>query len=143
MNVATILQHKGANVVTARPETPIEDICKLLRSARIGAVVISSDRVRVQGILSERDIIRTIAEKGSETLSLRACDVMTRDVTTCKPSDPAAGLMAVMTAGRFRHLPVCDEGAMVGLVSIGDIVRVRVEEIEQEAAALRTYVTQG
>lgn len=143
MNVATILQHKGANVVTARPQTTIAEICRLLHSARIGAVVISPDRVRVEGILSERDIIRTLADKGEATMSLKAADVMTRTVTTCKPEDSVAGLMAIMTAGRFRHLPVCDEGALVGIVSIGDIVRVRVDEIEHEAEALRTYVTRG
>ncbi len=142
MNVATILQSKGGNVVTARPTATIAEIASLLRDARIGAVVISSDRVRVEGILSERDIVRALAEHGEATLSHTAADLMTRNVTTCTPSDDVAHLMSVMTSGRFRHLPVMEEGALVGLVSIGDVVRVRVEEVEREAEALREYVAQ-
>jgi CBS domain-containing protein len=143
MNVATVLQHKGGNVVTARPDSSIAEICNLLRSARIGAVVISPDRVRVEGIVSERDIVRALAEHGAAALSKTAADLMTRGVITCAPDEDVAGLMTVMTTGRFRHVPVCDEGALVGIVSIGDVVRVRVDEIEHEAEALRTYVTQG
>jgi CBS domain-containing protein len=143
MNVATVLQHKGGNVVTARPDSSIAEICSLLRSARIGAVVISPDRVRVEGIVSERDIVRALAEHGAAALSKTAADLMTRGVITCAPDEDVAGLMTVMTTGRFRHVPVCDEGALVGIVSIGDVVRVRVDEIEHEAEALRTYVTQG
>jgi CBS domain-containing protein len=143
MNVATILQHKGGNVVTTRPGTSIAEITSLLCGARIGAVVVSADRVRVEGIVSERDIIRALAQHGGAALSMTAEDIMTRDVVTCTPEDIAADLMAMMTAGRFRHIPVCEEGALVGLVSIGDVVRVRVDEIEHEAEALRTYVTQG
>jgi CBS domain-containing protein len=143
MNVATILQHKGANVVTAQPSASIAELSKLLYSCRIGAVVISSDRMHVEGILSERDIIRILAERGEEALSLPASAVMTREVTTCRPDDDAAALMGVMTERRFRHLPVCEDGALVGLVSIGDVVRVRVDEIEHEAEALREYVTHG
>jgi CBS domain-containing protein len=143
MNVATVIQHKGGNVVTARPDSSIAEICNLLRSARIGAVVISPDRVRVEGIVSERDIVRALAEHGVAALSKTAADLMTHDVITCAPDEDVAGLMTVMTTGRFRHVPVCDEGALVGIVSIGDVVRVRVDEIEHEAEALRTYVTQG
>ncbi|MGE0651027.1 MAG: CBS domain-containing protein [Alphaproteobacteria bacterium] len=143
MNVATVIQHKGGNVVTARPDSSIAEICNLLRSARIGAVVISPDRVRVEGIVSERDIVRALAEHGAAALAKTAADLMTRDVITCAPDEDVAGLMTVMTTGRFRHVPVCDEGALVGIVSIGDVVRVRVDEIEHEAEALRTYVTQG
>lgn len=143
MNVATILRNKGSNVVTTRPETPVADIVRLLSEARIGAVVISSDRVRVDGILSERDIVRAIAQRGEAALSMKAADLMTRDVTTCGPDDTVAHLMSVMTSGRFRHVPVVEEGGLVGLVSIGDVVRLRVEEIEREAEALRSYVTNG
>lgn len=142
MNVATILQSKGGNVVTARPTATVVEIAKLLHDARIGAVVISSDRVRVEGILSERDIVRALAEHGEATLSRTAADLMTRDVVTCGPSDDAGHLMSVMTSGRFRHLPVLEEGALVGLVSIGDVVKSRVEEVEREAEALREYVAQ-
>ncbi len=143
MNVATILQYKGGNVVTTRPGSSVAEIVSLLCDARIGAVVISSDHVRVEGIVSERDIIRAISEYGSDALSMTAENIMTRNVVTCAPNDIAGELMAVMTAGRFRHIPVCEEGALVGIISIGDVVRVRVDEVEHEAEALRTYVTQG
>lgn len=143
MIVATILRDKGANVVTARPESTISEISKLLHDAKIGAVIVSSDRVRVDGILSERDVIRAIAANGEAALTMSVAEVMTREVVTCTPSDNVAHLMSQMTAGRFRHMPVIDEGALIGIVSIGDVVRVRVEEIENEAEALRTYVTQG
>jgi CBS domain-containing protein len=145
MIVATILRGKGANVVTARPESTISEISKLLHDAKIGAVIVSSDRdrVRVDGILSERDVVRAIAANGEAALTMSVAEVMTREVVTCAPSDNVAHLMAQMTAGRFRHMPVIDEGALIGIVSIGDVVRVRVEEIENEAEALRTYVTQG
>lgn len=143
MIVATILRDKGANVVTARPESTISEISKLLHDAKIGAVIVSSDRVRVDGILSERDVVRAIADNGEAALTMSVAEVMTREVVTCAPSDNVAHLMSQMTAGRFRHMPVIDEGALIGIVSIGDVVRVRVEEIENEAEALRTYVTQG
>jgi CBS domain-containing protein len=143
MIVATILRGKGANVVTARPESTISEISKLLHDAKIGAVIVSSDRVRVDGILSERDVVRAIAANGEAALTMSVAEVMTCEVVTCAPSDNVAHLMAQMTAGRFRHMPVIDEGALIGIVSIGDVVRVRVEEIENEAEALRTYVTQG
>jgi CBS domain-containing protein len=143
MIVATILRDKGANVVTARPESTISEISKLLHDAKIGAVIVSSDRVRVDGILSERDVVRAIAANGEAALTMSVAEVMTREVVTCAPSDNVAHLMAQMTAGRFRHMPVIDEGALIGIISIGDVVRVRVEEIENEAEALRTYVTQG
>ena len=143
MNVATILQYKGGNVVTTRPGSSVAEIVSLLCDARIGAVVISSDHVRVEGIVSERDIMRVLAQYGSDALLMTAENIMTRNVVTCAPNDIAGELMAVMTAGRFRHIPVCEEGALVGIISIGDVVRVRVDEVEHEAEALRTYVTQG
>jgi CBS domain-containing protein len=143
MNVATILQSKGGNVVTAHPDTSVREITRLLRDAGIGAVVISSDRMRVEGIVSERDIVRAIAVSGEEVLNRSAAALMTRDVVTCGAGDTVAQLMSLMTEGRFRHLPVCDGGALIGIVSIGDVVRMRVEEIEHEAEALREYVTRA
>jgi CBS domain-containing protein len=143
MNVESVLNSKGSTVVTARPETPITAIAKLLTEARIGAVVISADNTRVEGILSERDIVNAVAARGEEALSLPASALMTRNVVTCAPEDHVADLMAVMTEKRIRHLPVVDEGALAGIISIGDVVRCRVQEISAEAEALRTYVTQG
>jgi CBS domain-containing protein len=143
MNVATILDNKGGNVVSARPEATIAEIAQLLVDAAIGAVVISPDRFRVAGILSERDIVRALNQHGAAALDMKAERLMTRDVTTCTPNDSVAKLMAAMTKGRFRHMPVLSDDALIGIVSIGDVVRLRVEEIEAEAEALRTYVTQS
>ncbi len=143
MNVTTILRAKGHNVVTVRPSATVAEVVKLLRDARIGAVVVSADRLRVQGILSERDIVAALAEHGPETLHMRASDLMTRDIATCAPDDCIAELMSVMTARRIRHLPVCEDGALIGIVSIGDVVKWRVDEVEHEAEALREYVTHG
>lgn len=143
MNVESVLNSKGSSVVTARPEAPIREIAKLLADAKIGAVVISSDNTRVEGILSERDIVNAVASQGEAALGLSASALMTRDVVTCSPEDQVADLMAVMTEKRIRHLPVVTEGALAGIISIGDVVRCRVQEISAEAEALRTYVTQG
>jgi len=143
MNVATILQSKGGNVVTAHPDTPVREITRLLRDAGIGAVVISSDHLRVEGIVSERDVVRAIAVSGEEVLNQTAAEIMTCEVVTCGAGDTVAQLMSQMTQGRFRHLPVCEDGALIGIVSIGDVVRMRVEEVEHEAEALREYVTRG
>jgi len=143
MNVESVLNAKGSSVVTARPNLPVVEIAKLLADAGIGAVVISVDNARVQGILSERDIVRAIAEQGDKALALPASDLMTRDVVTCGPADHVADLMGIMTEKRIRHLPVVSEGTLSGIISIGDVVRCRVQEIESEAEALRTYVTQG
>lgn len=143
MLVESVLNAKGSSVVTARPDTPVTDVAKLLADAKIGAVVISADNTRVEGILSERDIVNAVASRGEETLRLPASALMTRDVVTCTPQDHIADLMAVMTEKRVRHLPVLIEGALAGIISIGDVVRCRVQEISAEAEALRTYVTQG
>ncbi|HSR54704.1 MAG TPA: CBS domain-containing protein [Alphaproteobacteria bacterium] len=143
MLVESVLNAKGSSVVTAKPDTPVTDVAKLLADAKIGAVVISADNTRVEGILSERDIVNAIASRGEEALRLPASALMTRDVVTCTPQDHIADLMGVMTEERVRHLPVLIEGALAGIISIGDVVRCRVQEISAEAEALRTYVTQG
>jgi CBS domain-containing protein len=143
MNVESVINAKGSSVVTARPDVPVAQIAKLLSDAGIGAVVVSADNARVLGILSERDIVRAIAEQGDTALTLPASDLMTRDVVTCTPADHVAELMGIMTEKRIRHLPVVCEGTLSGIISIGDVVRCRVQEIESEAEALRTYVTQG
>lgn len=143
MRVDAILQSKGARVVTAKPETPVSEVAALLTASSIGALVISRDGHRVDGIVSERDIVRAIARQGKDVLDRRARDIMTTDVITCGRSDHVAEVMAVMTDKRIRHLPVTEGGVLCGIVSIGDVVKSRVEEIEQEARALRDYVTQG
>lgn len=143
MNVATILELKGSSVVTVKPDTRITDVVRVLAGARIGAVVISSDEKRVKGILSERDIVAALASRGADVLTLQASELMTSKVTTCVLDDDVAGLMSVMTDKRIRHVPVIRQGELCGIVSIGDVVKWRVGEIEQEADALRAYVAQA
>ena len=143
MNVETILRAKGANVETVRPDCSVQEAAQKLTQARIGALVVSADGRRIAGILSERDIIRQIAAAGAGALAQRIDQVMVREVITCAPGDTVNHLMEVMTERRIRHLPVVDEGLLVGIVSIGDVVKGRIEETEHEAAALRQYITAG
>ena len=140
MNVKTILAGKGSDIVGIEPNADLAAASQLLSKHRIGAVVIRGAGGRLAGILSERDIVRALAEHGTEALSLPVAKVMTRNVTTCGEDDTIASLMEKMTAGKFRHMPVITKGELVGLVSIGDIVKQRVGEIEQESEQLRDYI---
>ena len=140
MDVATILKSKGKNVVTARPDAKIAEVVRKLKDGRIGALVVSEDDRKVLGIISERDIVRGLADHGPDLLDMRVDELMTRDVLTCAPTDRTSKLMAKMTGRRIRHLPVTDGGALCGIVSIGDVVKIRLDEIESEASALRDYV---
>jgi len=143
MNVAAILKSKGREVFTAAPDTPLLEIAKLLGTHRIGCIVIAADDGKVAGIVSERDIVREIARAGASVLvePVEAC--MTKAVVSCQESDTIDRLMGEMTAHRFRHMPVVDRGRLVGLVSIGDVVRMRIAEVEMEAAAMRAYIATG
>jgi CBS domain-containing protein len=140
MTVKAILSRKGGDVVTIAPTASLSDAVKLLAERRIGALVVTGPDSRVAGILSERDIVRAVAERGHASLDENVGSVMTRKVTTCTETDTIAVLMERMTAGKFRHLPVVDQGKLVGVISIGDVVKWRVEEIEGESAALREYI---
>ena len=140
MNVKTILAAKGSDIVGIEPNADLAAAAQLLSKHKIGAVVIRGAGGRLAGILSERDIVRALAEHGSEALSLAVAKVMTRNVTTCGEDDTIASLMEKMTAGKFRHVPVVTKGALVGLVSIGDVVKQRVGEVEQESEQLRDYI---
>ncbi len=143
MNVESILRSKGNAVITAKPDTPVAVVAGMLTDARVGAVVISTDKVHIEGIISERDIVSAIASKGKDALTVPAANLMTKDVVTCSPTDIVAELMSVMTEQRIRHLPVMKDGALAGIISIGDVVKCRVQEVESEAEALREYVTQS
>ena len=140
MIVKNILLGKRGNVATIEPTADLAAAIKLLAERRIGAVVILGADHRIVGILSERDIVR--AELGPTALHESVGQVMTRDVKTCSETDSIESLMGRMTAGKFRHMPVVEQGQLVGIVSIGDVVKNRVEEIEGEAAALRDYIRQ-
>jgi CBS domain-containing protein len=140
MNVKNILAGKGSDIVGIEPNADLAAAALMLSKHKIGAVVIRGAGGRLAGILSERDIVRALAEHGTEALSLPVAKVMTRNVTTCGEDDTIASLMEKMTAGKFRHVPVVTKGELVGLVSIGDVVKQRVGEIEQESEQLRDYI---
>ena len=140
MNVKTILATKGGDVISIEPGADLAAAVKLLSKHRIGAVLIRGAGARLSGILSERDIVHALAEHGTAALTLQVGQVMTRNVTTCGEDDTIASIMEQMTAGKFRHMPVVTKGELVGLVSIGDVVKQRVGEIEHESEALRDYI---
>jgi CBS domain-containing protein len=141
MNVSAILKLKGRNVATIAPGATLLETAKLLAQKKIGAVVVAGSDRAVVGILSERDIVRAVAESGPEVLKGPVDAVMTRNVITSKDSDSLDDLMKVMTRGRFRHLPVTDaQGKLAGIISIGDVVKFHVDEIKMEADALKDYI---
>jgi CBS domain-containing protein len=139
MNVATILKAKGTDVVTASPIISLGEAARLLTSRRIGAVVVMHGQ-QVLGILSEREIVKAVAVSGAEALDRPVRDVMTSRVVTCDLNDSVDELMDAMTEGRFRHLPVVHDGELVGIVSIGDVVKHRIAETVMETEALRLYI---
>jgi CBS domain-containing protein len=140
MTVSTILAGKGREVATIDPNATLADAVRLLAEKRIGAtVVLGADR-RVVGILSERDIVRVLAERGAAVLSEPVSQTMTRKVSTCNENETVVQIMERMTDGKFRHVPVVDQGQLVGIISIGDVVKHRVHEMERESAAMRDYI---
>ena len=143
MSVQSILGTKGGDIVSVSPKDTIQSAANLLAERRIGAVlVLDSDRT-IAGVLSERDIVRGVAEQGDGCLKLQVGELMTKDVITCTPADSIADIMAKLTDRRIRHLPVVNGGELVGVISIGDVVKHRIAEAEQEAAALRDYISTG
>ena len=139
MTVRAVLETKGYAIVTVDPAATVRAAVKLLSERRIGAVLAMSDG-RIAGILSERDIVRGLGERGAAILDDKVESVMTRKVITCRPADTVAAIMETMTENKFRHLPVVDDGKVVGIVSIGDVVKRRVMDIEHEQEALRDYI---
>ena len=140
MIVKSILSAKGGDVISIEPTATLETAVNMLAKHRIGALLVFGPDRRAIGILSERDIVRVLAEKGAGVLTQPLAQVMTRNVVTCSQSDSVGVLMERMTTGRFRHLPVVEQDQVIGLVSIGDVVKHRLQEIEQESAALRDYI---
>jgi CBS domain-containing protein len=140
MTVSTILAGKGREVATIEPNATLADAVRLLAEKRIGAtVVLGADR-RVVGILSERDIVRVLAERGAAVLNEPVSQTMTRKVSTCNESETVVQIMERMTDGKFRHVPVVDQGQLAGIISIGDVVKHRLHEMERESAAMRDYI---
>jgi CBS domain-containing protein len=139
MTVRAILDAKGHQILSVEPTARLSAAVKILAERRIGAVLVMSDH-RLEGILSERDIVRVLGERGAEVLDETVEAVMTRKVVTCRQSDTVGAIMEMMTSGKFRHLPVIENDKVVGLISIGDIVKRRVMEYEKEQEALREYI---
>jgi len=143
MNVAAILKEKGRGVFTAQPEAPLQEIARELTRNGVGCIVLVDDKGAICGIVSERDIVRAAAQGGSKVLESPVSKVMTKDVIICQEADTIDQLMAEMTVRRVRHIPVVENGKLVGIVSIGDVVKHRIAEAEMEAAAMRAYIATG
>jgi len=140
MNVREILSVKGREVVTIEPNANLATAVRVLAEHRFGALVVTGPEDRIVGILSERDIVTLLAKRGIDALETKIAEVMTRKVTTCSPTDTISSIMEHMTAGKFRHVPVIEQGRLAGIISIGDVVKHRLMEMESEQAALRDYI---
>jgi CBS domain-containing protein len=140
MTIAAILKHKGGHVSTVAPSTSIAALVQELAAKRIGAVLVVDTAERILGIVSERDVVGSLAANGAATLGMTASDLMTRAVKTASPRITVAEAMSIMTDGRFRHLPVVDSGALLGIISIGDVVKARIMQQEHEVDSLKAYV---
>jgi CBS domain-containing protein len=143
MFVSDILSQKGGLVFTVTPGTSVAQLSQQLSARRIGSVLVLDGEGSVAGIVSERDLVRALASHGAKAMELEARQVMTRDVVTCDPDDSIDQVMQTMTSGRFRHLPVVRHGELLGLVSIGDVVKARLEETKYETEALKAYIVAG
>ncbi len=142
MLVSDILKSKGREVVTAPPSLPVADAARLLSEKRIGSLLIL-DRGTIAGILSERDIVRTLAAEGPSCLDGPVSRLMTSKVVTCTPGQTIAEVMEMMTTGRFRHVPVLEDGGLAGMISIGDVVKWRLEKAKEEVRQMAAYVAGG
>lgn len=141
MLVSQILKSKSDDgVVTVAPEASVSEAAKLLAARRIGAVVVSSDGKKAAGILSERDIVRELAKSGAASLSANVGSIMTSEIVGCSLSDNSDTVLAAMTEGRFRHMPVVEDGEMVGLISIGDVVKAQLSELVMQKTALEDMI---
>ncbi len=139
MSIASILRGKGGGVETVAPDTNIHVIVERLHARRIGAVLVTQDE-RVVGVVSERDVVRCLHEKGASVLDSSAADIMTSPVHSVSPQHSISEALSLMSERRIRHLPVIEAGRLVGLVSIGDLVKRRIEDAEAEAGALQDYI---
>lgn len=143
MTIAEILKDKPQRMITVGPEQTLQQAAEVLGRERIGALLVLKPNGDIAGILSERDIVRAVGTKGAEVLDRPVAEMMTKDVTCCAPEDSIDSAMALMTARRFRHLPVRQGGRIVAMISIGDVVKQKVEEAEAESQSLREYIARG
>ncbi len=139
MRISDVLRGKGAEVLTVGSQTPVAELIRQLSERNIGALPVVDDG-RVVGIVSERDVVRQLHSGGAGVLQMKAADIMTTEVAICSPSDDAADLARVMTERRFRHLPVVVDGELRGIVSIGDLVKARIDQLEVERQQLQSYI---
>jgi CBS domain-containing protein len=140
MTVAAILKHKGSEVAHVRPTATVAEVVQVLTERRIGAVLVLDSAGQVLGILSERDVVRSLAEQGARTMEMTAAQLMTTELHTSGPGTTLAEATAMMTVGRFRHLPVMDGDRLLGIVSIGDVVKARLSQQDSEVDSLKAYV---
>ncbi len=140
MKVEELLRGKGREVVTIGTHATIDTLVRRLRLEKIGAVVVSDDGETVDGIISERDVVNGLADHGAELRAMMVSELMTRNVVTCAPSDEIRDIMRLMTQKRIRHLPVIYHGKLAGVISIGDVVKNRLEDMQMEANVLRDYL---
>ena len=144
MNVQSILGVKGSDVVTVQEGISLGDAASILRDKRVGALVVSNDGQHIDGIVSERDVVRALANHGASVLGRPVSSAMSKDVITCRAGDAVESLMVSMTERRIRHLPVVDDaGVLGGVISIGDVVKARLSQLETENQQLYNYITQG
>jgi CBS domain-containing protein len=143
MTVAAVLKEKGGDVVTVMPSTPLPEIAGIIASRRIGAVVVLAEAEHLAGIVSERDVVKAVASHGAAAMALTAADIMTELVTTATPRTTITEAISLMDTGYFRHLPVVDEGRMIGIISVRDVVRALIREREHEVDSLTAFVTRG
>lgn len=144
MNVQSILGVKGSDVVTVQEGISLGDAASILRDKRVGALVVSNDGQHIDGIVSERDVVRALANHGASVLGRPVSSAMSKDVITCRAGDAVESLMVSMTERRIRHLPVVDDaGVLGGVISIGDVVKARLSQLETENQQLYDYITQG
>ena len=142
MRISDVIRRKGATVVTISPDDTVRRLLDLLAEHRIGALVVSGDGSSVDGIVSERDVVRRLQQSGAEALDQPVAQIMTAEVTTCGPDDGVEHLMRLMTDQRVRHIPVVVDGALQGIVSIGDVVKHRIDELQSERDQLVGYINQ-
>ena len=143
MLVSHILREKGRDIVAISPESTLYDAANVLTRNRIGALLVQDGRGGLAGILSERDIVRALAAAGSAALTRTVAEGMTEDVATCEETDTIAEIMETMTRCRFRHMPVVENNRVIGIISIGDVVKTRIAETVREAQALKEYIAAG
>ena len=143
MKVSDILKTKGAGIFTIPPDESVATVIQRIMSAKVGAMVVSTDGTTPEGLITERDVVHGLAQHGAKLLEMKVGAIMTRKVVTCAPGDSIHDVMVKMTEGRTRHVPVMEGGRLAGMISIGDVVKSRLENAEQEAAGLRDYITAG